>query len=427
MSIELNSEQREAVDEMHTFGEGGESFFMLEGRAGTGKSTSVQTFARETRQSVVFTAPTNKATKVLKQMCETELQGLVKCRTIYSLLGLRMDNSGEVRKVRADDSYNQASAYNVVVVDEGSMANSGLMVHIERTAKTEGVKFLFMGDRTQLPPVGEELSQVFDIPYRRELNKVERHDNQILAMATHMRECILHGVALNLFSANDEKGGVYLLNYKKLRAKAVDAFNSDNYRKDPGSIKVIAWRNDTVAMYNGMIRESMYGAKLAAEAPFQPGERVVVCQPIMSADGKETLMTTDEEGTVFSVDVQPHPMYSELTCYRVEVRPELEDQLLVTCWVIHESSDRPYKRLLNELSSRAKTGGGGWPAYWKAREVIHDVRPSHAITAHRAQGSTYESVFVDSADILTNRNYIESLQCLNVACTRPRRILAISR
>jgi exodeoxyribonuclease-5 len=426
MTIQLNDQQRDAVDEMLTFAESEESYFMLEGRAGTGKSTSAQTFCRETRQSVVMTAPTNKATKVLKQMCETELQGMVPTRTIYSLLGLRMDNSGEVKQVRAAEGFNQASAYNVVIVDEGSMANNGLMYHIERTARTEGVKFLFMADRTQLPPVGEEQSPVFDIGYRRELTKVERHDNQILAMATHMRECILHGVSLNLFSANDEKGGVYLLNYKKLRAKAVDAFTSDSYAKDPGSIKVIAWRNDTVAMYNGMIREAMYGAKLAAEAPFQPGERVVVCQPIMSPDGKETLMTTDEEGTVFSIDVQQHPVFSELTCYRVEVQPELEAHMLVTCWVIHESSERAHKRLLIDLSNNAKAGGG-WPAFWKAKEAIHDVRPSHAITAHRAQGSTYESVFVDSADILLNKNYLESLQCLNVACTRPRRILAISK
>lgn len=425
--IQLNSDQRGGVDRMLEFAEGDEPFFLLDGRAGTGKSTSAQTFCRETNQSVVMTAPTNKATKVLKQMCETELQGLVPCRTIYSLLGLRMDNSGEVRKVRAADAFNQASNYQVVVVDEGSMANSGLMYHIERTAKNEGVKFLFMADVTQLPPVGEERSEVFNIENRWQLDKVERHDNQILTFATHMRDCILHGEALNLFSANDERGGVYLLDYKRLRKKAVDAFTSDSYRADPGSIKVIAWRNDTVAMYNALIRDAMYGATLAAEAPFQPGERVVVCQPIMSADGKETLMTTDEEGTVFSIDVQPHPMYSELTCYRVEVRPEMDEHMLVTCWVIHPTSERAYKRLLNELSERAKTGQHGWPAFWKAKEVIHDVRPSHAITAHRAQGSTYESVFVDSADILLNRNYIESLQCLNVACTRPRRILAISK
>jgi exodeoxyribonuclease-5 len=426
MSIQLNDQQRAGVDEMLDFAESEETYFLLEGRAGTGKSTSAQTFCRETRKSVIMTAPTNKATKVLKQMCEVELQGMVKTRTIYSLLGLRMDNSGEVKAVRAAENYNQASAYEVVLVDEGSMANEGLMYHIDHTARTEGVKFLFMADRTQLPPIGESQSQVFGIAHRHELTKVERHDNQILAMATHMRECILHGVALNLFSANDEKGGVYLLNYKKLRAKVVDAFLSDTYTQDPGSIKVIAWRNDTVAMYNGMIREAMYGAKLAAEAPFQPGERVVVCQPIMSPDGKETLMTTDEEGTVFSIDVQPHPLYSELTCYRVEVQPELELQMLVTCWVIHESSERAYKRLLNDLSNHAKAGGG-WPAFWKAKEAIHDVRPSHAITAHRAQGSTYDSVFVDSADILQNNNYIEALQCLNVACTRPRRILAISK
>jgi exodeoxyribonuclease-5 len=425
--IALNSEQRDAVNEMHVFGDSDEPFFLLEGRAGTGKTTCVQTFARETRKRVVFTAPTNKATKVLKAMCRRELGGIVDCRTIYSLLGLRMDNSGEAKQVRAAEGFNRAAAYDIVVVDEGSMANDSLMNYIERTAMEDGVKFLFMGDRTQLPPIGETESRVFQIHYRRVLNKVERHDNQILTLATHLRDCQLHGVALDLFSANDENGGVYLLNYKKLRAKAVQAFTSEKYRADQGSIKLIAWRNNTVNMYNGLIRSAMYGEKVAAEAPFQVGERVVVCQPIMSADGEETLMTTDEEGTVEEVCVEQHPVYKELTCYRVEVEPEMSEVGWVTCWVIHEKSERTYKQLLNELSTRAKATSGGWPAFWKAKELIHDVRPSHAITSHRSQGSTYDSAFVDAADIMQNLDYIEALKSLNVACTRPRRILVISQ
>jgi hypothetical protein len=426
MSITLNSEQREAVDEMHVFVASDEPYFLLEGRAGTGKTTCVQTFARETRKRPVFTAPTNKATKVLKTMCAQELHGMVECRTIYSLLGLRLDDSGEVRQIKAAEGCNRASAYDVVVVDEGSMNNEALMGHIERSAMSDGVKFLIMGDRTQLPPIGEVESLVFGIQYRRELEKVERHDNQILTLATHLRDCQLSGVALDLFSANDERGGVYLLNYKKLRAKACEAFTSDSYRDDPGSIKVIAWRNATVNMYNGMIREAMYGAKLAADAPFQIGERVVVCQPIFSADGEDTLMTTDEEGTVRDIRIEQHPVYQELTCYRIEVEPELDAAGWVPCWVIHENSERTLKHLLGDLANRAKAGGG-WGAFWNAKYAIHDVRPSHAITAHRAQGSTYESVFVDAADILLNPNHLEGLKALNVACTRPRRILAISR
>lgn len=427
MSIQLNAEQRGAADEMKRFADSDEPFFLLEGRAGTGKTTCVQTFARETNKRVVFTAPTNKATKVLKGMCRTELQGMVECRTIYSLMGLRLDSSGEVREVKAAEGFNRAGAYDVVVVDEGSMANDALMGHIERTAMNEGVKFLFMGDRLQLPPVGQEQSMVFDIAYRRELNKVERHDNQILTLATHLRDCQLYGVALDLRTDHDDNGGVYVMNYKKLRAQAIKAFGSDSYLADQGSIKMIAWRNSTVKMYNDLIRESMYGAKLAASAPFQVGERVVVCQPILSADGQETLMTTDEEGTVEAISVEQHPVYKELTCYRVEVDPEMDDSGWATCWVIHERSERAYKSLLNDLSTRAKSAPGGWPAFWKAKELIHDVRPSHAITAHRSQGSTYQSVFVDAADILLNSNYLESLKALNVACTRPRRNLVISQ
>lgn len=422
--ITLNAEQREAVDEKHRFVEGPEPFFLLEGRAGTGKSTCVQTFARESRKRVVFTAPTNKATKVLKQMCEQELYGAVDCRTIYSLLGLRLDSSGEVRKIRAAEDCNQAGAYDVVVVDEAGMCNSHLMEHVERTALEEGVKFLFMGDSTQLPPVGESESQVFNVRYRRALEKVERHDNQILTLATHLRDCQLRDVPLNLFSSHDEHGGVYLLNYKKLRAKACAAFSSDNYLADPGSIKMIAWRNVTVNMYNQMIREAMYGEKAAAESPFQIGERVVVCQPIMGSDN-EMLMSTDEEGTVEQIRIEQHPIYKELTCYRIEVQPELGDGGWVTCWVIHKKSERSYNNLLGELSNQAKSGRGRWSTFWGAKECIHDVRPCHAITAHRAQGSTYESAFVDTGDILLNRDRLEGLRCLNVACTRPRRNLVL--
>ena len=422
--IEINAEQRAAVDEMHRFADSPEPFFLLEGRAGTGKTTCVQTFARETRKRVVFTAPTNKATKVLRTMCEDELDGTVECRTIYSLLGLRLDSSGEVRVIQAAESCNMAGAYDVVVVDEGSMVNQVLMEHIRRTAMEENVKFLFMGDDTQLPPVGEEMSQVFDIQYRRALTKVERHDNQILTLAGHLRECIILGHDLHLTSDNDDHGGVYRLHWKKLREKARQAFTSDSYRENPGSIKVIAWRNATVNSYNELIREAMYGPVVAASAPFQVGERVVVCQPILNREGDEVLMTTDEEGTVDAIKVEQHPIYQTFLCYRIEVQPELGGPW-VTCWVAHPTAAKQYAAFLGDLADQAKAGRGSWKAFWKAKEAIHDVRPCHAITAHRSQGSTYESAFVDAGDILANDNRIEALKCLNVACTRPRRVLVL--
>lgn len=420
--IPLNSEQREVVDECHRFEEGPEPFFLIDGSAGTGKTTCIQTYVRETNKRVCLTAPTNKATKVLHEMAEAELDGVVDTCTIYSLLGLVLGNDGEVREISAREGGSRASEYDIVVVDEASMANRSLFGHICRTAQEEGVKFIFMGDAFQLPPIKEVESEAMKIRYRRSLTKVMRHDNQILTLATHLRACQTNGETPRFVTDCDEAGGVYNIHWKKMRMRACEAFTSESYQANPGSIKVIAWRNVTVQMYNELIREAMYGAAVAAESKFHVGERVVVCQPIMLPGGGGIAMSTDEEGTVESIEIEQHPIYRQLTCYKLQIDPEFGTGW-VTSYVIHETSERAFKAMLDDLSNKARSRQGSWSSFWGAKESIHDVRPCHAITAHRSQGSTYESAFVDVGDILLNRTRIEALQCAYVGCSRPRRIL----
>ncbi len=422
--VTLNPAQREAVDAMHEFAAGAEPFFLLEGYAGTGKSTCVMTFVKEYEGAVTLTAPTNKATKVLRQLCDRE-GGVSTTSTIFSLLGLRLDSEGEVREVSAYEGGNRAGEYGIVVVDEAPMLNSKVWRYITQTAFDEGVKFLFMGDFAQLPPVGEKESPVASVTYKRVLTEVMRHDNQILTLATHLRMCQFRGDTLRVESDHDEAGGVYKLHWKKFREQACKAFTSENYAENPGSIKTVAWRNATVQNYNNIIRDAMYGEARAAESPFQIGERVVTTQPIMDMAGQElgTLMTTDEEGTVEQITVVQHPVYKDITCYRLEIDPEFGDGW-VPAFVVHPRSEKDYNSMLNRLSQQAKETRR-WREFWAAKELVHDIRPCHSITAHRAQGSTYETVFVDLADIMANRNRKEALQCLYVACTRPSRVLVI--
>ena len=78
------------------------------------------------------------------------------------------------------------------------------------------------------------------------------------------------------------------------------------------------------------------------------------------------------------------------------------------------------------MSKQAKQKKISWGGFWALKnEFMHDVRPCHAITAHRSQGSTYRSVFVDVEDILSNYNTTEALRCLYVACTRASDILVL--
>jgi len=423
--ITLNSDQQRAVGEMIKFmDDPADNLFMLEGSAGTGKTTCVQTVLREMpRKDFVLTAPTNKATKVLREMSQREgLEG-VECRTIYSLLGLRVQKDSEYVRVEplADSDVNQ---YQGVVIDEGSMMNKQLMGFVREAALNTSTKFIFMGDPLQLPPVGEDHSECFTIPRGDRLTKVERHDNQILTFANSLRGCIERGELPTFRSDNDEKGGVYTVDHRRMIKHIEKAYTSENYELNPSSCKTIAWRNAAVSSYNDIIRSAIYGDK--AEEMFVMDERVVATHPIPSLTTPESFdMVTDEEGTIVEMEIRQHPMFPDFKVYYLKVETEF-NQSWANCFVIHPDSKRDYDAHLNDLAKKAKAGKMPWASFWKIKnEFFHDIRPCHAITAHRSQGSTYRSVFVDVEDILLNRNTPEALRCLYVASTRASTILVL--
>jgi ATP-dependent exoDNAse (exonuclease V) alpha subunit len=61
-----------------------------------------------------------------------------------------------------------------------------------------------------------------------------------------------------------------------------------------------------------------------------------------------------------------------------------------------------------------------WAEYWGLREEFTLVRFAYAFTAHRSQGSSIQTTYVDVRDILANPEPEERLQCLLVATTRAR-------
>lgn len=423
MSFPLNTEQRAVIDAMHAFLKSKEMFFVLKGQAGVGKSSCIQIFAKESGVEICLTAPTNKATRVLQELAMKIGDDSVQTKTIYSLLGLKLGNDNAIRRVKAEGR-NIAEFFKVVVIDEGSMVSEELMAHIRSSALEFNVKFIFLYDPFQLPPVGEEESPVCSMPNQYELHQVMRHDNQILTLATKIRKAIeFRGPLPLITSDNDENGGVYAINRKAFMNQIAKGFTSDAYQEDSGAFRILSWRNAMVGDYNEFVRRALYGDK-ADDGPFQVGERIIVCQPIMGDAEEGALMTTDEEAEVMAVTVENHPVYSKFLMYHVEVLPDYSREWVST-WVVHEDSRRDLERFQQRLAENAREKKGSWAEFWTCKEMIHDVRPCHAMTIHRSQGSTFRSVFVNAPDILSNGNRLESLKCLYVGFTRPQKNLII--
>lgn len=415
-AVTLYPEQEAAITKLLDFiadPEPEDNFFVFKGPAGTGKTFCMrEVIARKalSRSKFAFTAPTNKAAKVLRQITG-------QASTIFSLLGLRIDKSGELKKLvsSAGQGEPDISDLDVIFIDEGSMVNSNLFnILRERTEFTQ-IKVVFMGDAAQLPPIGEPLSRIWtECKLGAELTKVRRHDNQILKLVTEIR-IVMGSIApsIKIESDNDGEQGVWKQTKTAFKQGIFEAAERGDFA-DGSKSKVIAWRNVRVNEYNSLIRHAIWGGQADAVSYF-PGERIVAAAPAMK--GEETLLATDDEALVESAVDCKHPMEPRYKAIELKCRTELNQ--VIRLLVLHPDSRQQFETDSQNLAHEAKANGRLWKKFWGHKELFHDIKYAYALTAHRGQGSTYENVWVDYQDVLLNRNRKEAFQCLYVACSRP--------
>lgn len=415
--MSLNPGQEQALEGMHKFlKDGSKSFYLLSGPAGTGKTFLMQLLQEQVKGRLIFTAPTNKATKVLRTLLKTK-DYTPECRTIYSLLGLRLEANGEVKELAAPEDPVDLTKYLAIVVDEASMLNSNLFRYIKQVAQEQDLQFIFLGDEFQLPPVKELRSPIWDAAdIRSDLTEVRRHDNQILTQVTGIRDQIYHPAPqFKRLTGRDATGGVWELSGNRFYAKLHEAAVGGHFTKSE-FMKAIAWRNVTVDDLNRRIRASIF--ENAASEFWLPGDRLILTEPAGSFSDDEKLGTTDDEGVVTDIHVERHPIYGEFVCRRLSLT--MDDNRTVALWALHEESLLAYQRKVEDLGIAARAERRKWKDFWAFKESFHQVRHAYAITAHRSQGSTYDTAFVDWRDVLLNRTRREAFQCLYVASSRPR-------
>lgn len=376
--------------------------WILAGYAGTGKTFLVKALAKAFNSATVLCAPTNQAVKQLQKLGT----GLT-CCTIYSLLGLKMEQQEDKLKLtKALGS--KAHRYQYVILDECSMVSPELFEHI-LVAMRMGVRFLFVGDPKQLPPVGYARSPIWRKFQTSALTDVVRYDNQILDLATRIRKSKL--ADLVLASNNDGREGVWRLNGGKFEERIRKHARAGLF--DSGDTKVVCWRNATADHYNHIVRHVMYGDNVFS-SQYHLGDRLVFTSPHTIDEHFEVF--TDDQAVVVDSVVAKHTDY-DLKCYYLTLEIYGRQG---TVKVIHEDNQGVLDKMLTGFAAEARKGNSGmWRSFWALKESMGYVKYAHALTVHRAQGSTYTNIFADASDILSNSNRAEARKCLYVAATRP--------
>lgn len=393
--------------------------FVLKGYAGTGKTYLIKELVNQAKGRFIFTAPTNKATKVLRESVTTKTYQ-PEVRTIYSLLGLRLEATGEIKELSVPEDPLDISQYRAIIVDEGSMVNAQVLAYIKKVSRDFAVKFIFMGDPAQLPPVKELTSPIWKFTTGAELTKVMRHDNQILELATRIRGVVNHPApSIKLLSANDGDEGVWKLSEGEFEARILERAAAGDFSKPYGS-KAIAWRNVSVDRLNKLIRDRIFHKPAS---PWLVEDRIIFTAPAKDLDD-EIVATTDDEGTITRVEEEYHALHGEFKIYRVSIM--LDTNMPVVARILHSDSQALYSQRVEELAAAARSNKRLWKKFWDFKDCFHTIRHAYAITAHRSQGSTYDEVFLDWRDVLVNINRQEAYRCLYVGATRPKKRLFLN-
>ena len=411
----FTEDQQEAYDRVYDRLARGERFTGLRGYAGTGKTYLVSRLVEQLLDedcAVTVCAPTHKAVQVLGD----ELgDAPVQMQTLHSFLGLRLNptEEGEYELVAEEE---RDFTEGVVIVDEASMIGREEWSHIEDAPFW--VQWLFVGDPAQLPPVNEDPSPALDVPGPT-LETIHRQaaDNPILELATKIRTG-----ADGRFGSKFEngKGVAVTRDREEFLDSVLRTFDTEAFAEDATHARMLAYRNKTVRRYNREIRAERYGADADR---FVEGEWLVGTETWFH-DGVQRL-TNSEEVRVkkATVDTFEADDQSEWTVWELKVRTPGRG-LTRTVHVLHEDEFERYEERLERRREKAQDDPSKWDRFFELREQFARVDYAYATTVHRAQGSTYDTVFVDHRDVRVCRGD-ERDALLYVAVTRPSRRLAL--
>lgn len=393
------------------------SIFILNGYAGTGKTTLIAALVQVLRAMnipCVLLAPTGRAAKVLAQYSGTE------AHTIHKRIYRQRTNADYESKYSLDINREKGCVF---IVDETSMLSdstpdgqifgSGSLLEDLITYVRSGrqCRLILVGDDAQLPPVGADRSPALDATAMRSygevvyssMTDVVRQDaaSGILRNATALRQMLERGevevphIDLNYPDIESIGGGEFLECLEDAYAR---------YGRD--ETIVITRSNKRANRFNEGIRRYI----LSAEEQIESGDRLMVVKnnyyytermeksPMsFIANGDIALLKRirrfeDFYGFLFADAILSFGDYGNT---EIECKILLDTLSSESPSLTREQS----RQLFDEVEKDYMDTASRLKRFRQIRENPHynalQVKFAYAVTCHKAQGGQWRAVFVD--------------------------------
>ena len=433
----------------------------LIGAAGTGKTFLVRALLLNSTLSyslIGLSAPTHKACRVLGE--SIHISG-IKVNTIQSDLGLRLnfdidkfdpnnppfDPKGKIK----------IGNYKLYIVDEASMINSRLCMFLEKTCVSNKCKIIFIGDNSQLAPVGEKYSSAFRNIKSYSLKQIVRQgeDNPVSYLLDLLRYDINHKTYKFLnyiqrfkeqFNADYTKG-YQVCDANTFNQTVYNNFNDEELTRNVDYAKVISYTNLNVSSWNKFIRNSIIAD---SDKSILTKNDLIISYVTIVNEFNDCVIKNSEEYIINDIQNFTDSRYDKngLKGFLVKFQAIHGGDITTPLFVIDHTDSytvQRYVQINNSMIEAAKTARANirnekWKSYFAFKEycllMVNIISPDgkliasgsldygFALTSHKSQGSTFDTTLVDVNDIVFDKYsqpYTDAEEVnrrLYVACSR---------
>lgn len=434
---------------------------ILRGSAGTGKTTLAGAIVRAMaalQQKLMLLAPTGRAAKVFSLYADHAAYTIH--RRIY-----RQKSAGDLSAFSLNDNLNKDTLF---IVDEASMiandafANGGdsrwsfgsgclLDDLMQFVYNGQNCRMLLIGDKAQLPPVGEEESPALSASFLRgygmsvyeaDLNQVLRQseDSGILWNATRIRQLTGTGPA-----GCSRLTGPVPVSLPQIRLKGfadvcvvpgdelIESLSSSYSRVGKDETMVITRSNKRANIYNQGIRNMV----LDREDELCRGDMLMIVKnnyywveqlPSPSGEGNFSFIANGDRAVVQRVR-HVHELYGFRFAEVTMLFPDYDDYELIAIVILdsltteapaltREQQEQLYNAVLEDYSDIPRKADQikklKEDRYYNALQV----KFAYAVTCHKAQGGQWAHIYLDQGYMTDDMLTPDYIHWLYTAFTR---------
>lgn len=437
----------------------------LTGAGGTGKTFITKYIISHCKYSnsvIKCTSPTHKACRVFSQAL-----GGKSVDTIQSTFGLRLN-----LKLEDFDPNNpqfdpmarpKLENIKLLLVDEASMLPAKLVTFICTKCKALEIKIIFIGDDYQLAPVNEDKSIAFNRCFEvYQLKQIVRQaaNNPITDLLNLLRYDIEHHTYrfleylsknVGVTNYNDINEGFSICNQTAFKQLIDMSFSDEAYTKNIDMYRIIGYTNACVSGWNNYIRNNII---CDSDKNIITKNDLIMSYETIVDEFMDIIINNSEEYIINDIVNFVDDTYG-FKGFLVKFQLIHGGTITKPLFVIDHRDKftiQKYHKTVTDLITAAKSANGGtrvsrWKAYYEFKKkyliaaniidrngrIIYDrdIDYGFAITAHKSQGSTYDTVFVDVNNMVYDRmghpytNQDDLLRRLYVGCSRAHKELIL--